>query len=170
MHLMFAGNDDVCLCSGTTTVISACSSITPPAPVSATRTFVKNVTGNPANWRGHAPMLGGEWWGIEDGFRWHRPFRDVFACGEADGIVRHEPIRSGHDLLWIDENKKTIEGFEAAKCLIDDLDIPSRRMEWENYGGALLTWEGRPLIDLKDRNVRLRFHFRDARIYGVRWE
>ncbi len=79
---------------------------------------------------------------------------------------------SGGFVMWVYES----EGGQEWICstgdkerLIHDLDKPSRRMEWEKYGDALLTWQGRPLSDLKGRNVRLRFRFRDARIYSLKF-
>ncbi|MFP4027845.1 MAG: hypothetical protein ACLFWL_08650 [Candidatus Brocadiia bacterium] len=50
----------------------------------------------------HAPHMSCEWWLSNDGFEWRRPFRNVFAAGEADGLIQHEPMRVGGDLLWTD--------------------------------------------------------------------
>ena len=52
-------------------------------------------------WSKHGPHLGGEWWISDDGFQWRRPFREVHASGEANGIVRHAPMYYDGQLLWI---------------------------------------------------------------------
>lgn len=50
----------------------------------------------------HGPQLNCEWWLSDDGFSWRRPFRGVFASGQADGLIRHEPMCIGGDLVWTD--------------------------------------------------------------------
>ena len=59
----------------------------------------------PANtrhpWTNHGPDLSGEWWVSVDGFCWRRPFRDVFAPGEADDIIRHPPMTVDGRHLWL---------------------------------------------------------------------
>lgn len=52
-------------------------------------------------WTRHGPHLGGEWWTSDDGLAWRRPFRAVFAPGEAGGIAQHAPMRLGNRLLWL---------------------------------------------------------------------
>lgn len=52
-------------------------------------------------WTKHWPQLTGEWWLSNDGLSWQRPLRDVFAPGEANGIVHHAPMRLGNRLLWL---------------------------------------------------------------------
>lgn len=65
---------------------------------------------------------------------------------------------------------QVVEGFDRDDgCVIHDLDTPSRQVEHDRNGGALLTWHGKPLSALAGRPVRLRFYFRDARIYDVRY-
>lgn len=52
-------------------------------------------------WSKHGPHLSGEWWVSADGREWERPFRDVFAPGEAPGIIEHNPINVRGRHLWI---------------------------------------------------------------------
>jgi len=52
-------------------------------------------------WAKHGPQLSGEWWISRDGFKWKRPFRDVFAPGTAPGIVTHAPMTLGGKHLWV---------------------------------------------------------------------
>jgi hypothetical protein len=52
-------------------------------------------------WNKHGPQLSGEWWISEDGYNWQRPYRDVFAPGEAPGIVMHNPINLDGKHMWI---------------------------------------------------------------------
>lgn len=52
-------------------------------------------------WTAHGPHLSGEWWLSDDGFSWRRPFRQVFAPGEANNIIQHAPMRIGNRLLWL---------------------------------------------------------------------
>lgn len=52
----------------------------------------------------HGPQLSGEWWVSHDGFNWSRPFRDVFAPGNAAGIVTHNPVVANGKLLWVIKN------------------------------------------------------------------
>lgn len=49
----------------------------------------------------HGPHLSGEWWLSDDGHAWRRPFRDVFAPGEAPGIIQHAPMTLGGRHLWL---------------------------------------------------------------------
>ncbi len=49
----------------------------------------------------HGPHLGTEWWVSTDGLAWRRPFRDVFAAGEASGTVSHTPITIGGRHVWL---------------------------------------------------------------------
>lgn len=49
----------------------------------------------------HGPQLSGEWWISGDGYSWQRPYRDVFAPGEAPGIVMHNPINLNGKHVWI---------------------------------------------------------------------
>lgn len=62
--------------------------------------------GNPRiPWSKHGPQLSGEWWISADGQSWERPFREVFAPGEADGIITHEPMAVDDRLLWVIDNQ-----------------------------------------------------------------
>jgi hypothetical protein len=53
----------------------------------------------------HGPHMSCEWWLSDDGFTWRRPFRHVFASGAADGLILHEPMRIGPDLVWTDAGR-----------------------------------------------------------------
>jgi hypothetical protein len=180
----------------------------------------------------HGPHLSCEWWLSDDGFTWRRPFRHVIASGESDGLIQHEPMRLGQDLLWTDGQKvygllrerifcirslpnaafatrpfqmpaspvainaefgfdgnprrgmrgqgaimievlgaegQVLTGFDRDGCVIHDLDTPSQRLECDRYGGPVLTWHGRQPTELAGQTVRMRVHFRDARIYDLRW-
>lgn len=48
----------------------------------------------------HGPWCSGEWWISQDGLTWRRPWPDVFANGQCDETIRHEPMRLGGRLLW----------------------------------------------------------------------
>lgn len=48
----------------------------------------------------HGPWCSGEWWISEDGMEWRRPWREVFANGQCDETIRHEPMCLGGKLLW----------------------------------------------------------------------
>ena len=57
----------------------------------------------------------------------------------------------------LDERGKPIAGFEKDKCIFQDKD--AQRLP--------LRWDSRDTTSLAGRTVALRFHFRDATIYGV---
>jgi hypothetical protein len=57
----------------------------------------------------------------------------------------------------IDENGKTMAGFERQKCLLENVD--GRRLP--------LAWQGADPATLAGRTVRLRFYLREAKIYQV---
>jgi len=49
----------------------------------------------------HGPHLGGEWWVSRDGRNWRRPYREVYASGEAPGIIAHDPMTLGGRHRWV---------------------------------------------------------------------
>ena len=49
----------------------------------------------------HGPHLSGEWWLGREAHKLGRPFRNVFAPGQAPGIVLHNPINLDGKHLWI---------------------------------------------------------------------
>ena len=82
----------------------------------------------------HGPQLGCEWWLSNDGFSWRRPFRNVSASGEAEGLIRHEPMRLAHDLVWTDggrvyalprERLFCIRSLSNAAFTTKPFDVPS---------------------------------------------
>jgi hypothetical protein len=50
---------------------------------------------------GHGPHLSCEWWLSDDGRKWRRPFRDVFASGAAPSLVNHPPMTINGRHLWV---------------------------------------------------------------------
>jgi hypothetical protein len=174
-----------------------------------------------AGW--HGPHNHGEWWVARDFRQWQRPYRDVFAPGEASDVVLHPPMAIGGRHLWLiggnvyglparnlffagalsnarfetaafvapdvhvyldaefnfhgdakrgfagqsylmidvlDESGNVIEGYEKNRCLF-----------LSNPGHVQLAWRDsdqlRNMYHIRGRTVRLRFHLRDARVYGV---
>jgi hypothetical protein len=65
----------------------------------------------------HGPHLNCEWWLSDDGFAWRRPFRRVFASGASDGLIGHEPMRVGQDLVWTDGRKVFGLPYERLFCI-----------------------------------------------------
>jgi hypothetical protein len=53
----------------------------------------------------HGPQLSGEWWISNDGLSWRRPFREVFAPGEADDIIMHPPMNLCGQHRWVIRNR-----------------------------------------------------------------
>jgi hypothetical protein len=49
----------------------------------------------------HGPHLAGEWWTSVDGFPWQRPYRDLFAPGQAPGIVDTPPMTLAGQHRWL---------------------------------------------------------------------
>jgi len=171
----------------------------------------------------HGPHNRGEWWVARDFRRWRRPYRDVFAPGEASDVILHPPITVGGRHLWViggnvyglpengifftgalsnasfesplfvapqthlyldaefnfhgdprrgfqgqsylmvevlDEEGRVIEGYERNKCIF--LTSPGRaQLAWRQADAI------RNMYHIRGRNVRLRFHLRDARVYAV---
>lgn len=52
-------------------------------------------------WTKHGQHCYSEWWVSRDGLDWDRPFRDVFASGEAPSIIEHPPMLVDGRYLWI---------------------------------------------------------------------
>ena len=56
-----------------------------------------------------------------------------------------------------DENDQIIAGYDRGRCLYENQDGQTIPLQWENRNGS----------ELAGRRVRLRFFFRDARLYSV---
>ena len=52
-------------------------------------------------WTKHGQHCYSEWWVSRDGINWTRPYRDVFASGDAPSIVEHPPMLVDGRLLWV---------------------------------------------------------------------
>lgn len=65
--------------------------------------MMKHYIPNPVPIQGkgwHGPHCFGEWWVARDWRKWQRPFRDVFAPGEASDVILAPPMDIGDRHLW----------------------------------------------------------------------
>jgi len=155
-----------------------------PSPQIANPRFPKSL---------HGPQCYGQWWISRDGRNWRRPYRDVFAPGEADGVIEHEPMTIGGRHLWARDGKvyglgedriffvgaqanaelSTVpfempDGPLAVNAALCYHDSPTRGMRGQGYLMAELTAADGAVVAGFERDRCVRHHI-DGPAATLRW-